>query len=60
MDGVGIDYKGVIVLGETNLPWNIDCAIRKRFEKRIYIPLPDAPARKVLLQNNMAKVPNGL
>lgn len=60
MQGVGNDDKGVLVLGATNLPWALDPAIRRRFEKRIYIPLPDAPARKFLLQNNMAKTPNGL
>jgi len=49
MQGVGNDDKGVLVLGATNLPWALDPAIRRRFEKRIYIPLPDAPARKFLL-----------
>lgn len=60
MQGVGNDDKGVLVLGATNLPWALDPAIRRRFEKRIYIPLPDAPARKFLLENNMAKTPHGL
>lgn len=32
--------KRVIIIGATNHPWDIDEAMRRRFEKRIYIPLP--------------------
>ncbi|CAH1779737.1 unnamed protein product [Owenia fusiformis] len=45
MQGVGTDNDGVLVLGATNIPWTLDSAIRRRFEKRIYIPLPEAGAR---------------
>ncbi len=41
MQGVGSDNQGVLVLGATNLPWEIDPAVRRRLEKRIYISLPD-------------------
>lgn len=41
MNGVSNDCEGVLVLGATNVPWELDSAIRRRFEKRIYIPLPD-------------------
>uniref|UniRef100_A0A915AED9 vesicle-fusing ATPase n=1 Tax=Parascaris univalens TaxID=6257 RepID=A0A915AED9_PARUN len=46
MQGVGNDCEGILVLGATNIPWVLDAAIRRRFEKRIYIPLPDMNARK--------------
>lgn len=45
MQGVGNDNDGILVLGASNVPWELDPAIRRRFEKRIYIPLPDIQAR---------------
>ena len=53
MQGVGHDDRGVLVLGATNLPWALDPAIRRRFERRIYIPLPEYEARLGMLKRNM-------
>ncbi|KAH9586144.1 Vps4 oligomerization [Trypanosoma melophagium] len=53
MDGVGVDPgKIVMVLGATNHPWSIDEAMRRRLEKRIYIPLPDFNDRLELFRIN--------
>lgn len=53
MQGVGKDSEGVLVLGATNVPWGLDSAVRRRFEKRVYIPLPDLEARLALIKNLM-------
>ena len=45
MDGVGKDTKGVLILGATNIPWQLDAAIRRRFQRRVHISLPDTAAR---------------
>ncbi|XP_011501407.1 PREDICTED: vacuolar protein sorting-associated protein 4B [Ceratosolen solmsi marchali] len=50
MQGVGTDNDGILVLGATNIPWVLDSAIRRRFEKRIYIPLPEEPARVIMFK----------
>ncbi len=40
----------IVVIGATNLPWEIDPAFRSRFEKRIYINLPDLLARSKIFE----------
>nr|XP_019956289.1 PREDICTED: katanin p60 ATPase-containing subunit A-like 1 [Paralichthys olivaceus] len=62
MDGVGgalendDPSKMVMVLAATNFPWDIDEALRRRLEKRIYIPLPTAVGRVELLKINLREV----
>lgn len=53
MDGVGVDNTGIIIIAATNLPWAIDPAMRRRFEKRVYVPLPDKDARMALIVHNL-------
>ncbi|GFZ46938.1 ATPase-like fidgetin [Saitozyma sp. JCM 24511] len=60
INGVGNDDTGVLVLGATNIPWQLDPAIKRRFEKRIYIPLPDVQARRRMFELNVGTTPHGL
>jgi len=52
LDGVGRNQDGVLFLGATNRPWALDPAVLRtgRFERKIYIPLPDEDARIQLFQ----------
>jgi vacuolar protein-sorting-associated protein 4 len=50
MDGVGKESKGVLVLGATNIPWQLDAAIRRRFQRRVHISLPDIAARTTMFK----------
>ncbi|KAF8139713.1 P-loop containing nucleoside triphosphate hydrolase protein [Boletus edulis] len=57
MNGVGHDDTGVLVLGATNIPWQLDPAIKRRFEKRVYIPLPGLEARKRMFEIHIGSTP---
>lgn len=43
----------MMVLAATNFPWAIDEALRRRLEKRVYIPLPGAQEREDLMRINV-------
>ncbi|KAJ7447856.1 AAA-domain-containing protein [Mycena galericulata] len=57
MDGVGHDDTGVLVIGATNIPWQIDSSIKRRFQKRIYIPLPNLDARQRMFKLHVGFTP---
>ena len=46
MQKIDKNNDGIVVLGATDLPWSLDSAICRRFQTRIYIPLPEPSARR--------------
>jgi vacuolar protein-sorting-associated protein 4 len=53
MDGLSSsETDRIVTVGATNIPESIDAAFRRRFERRIYIPLPDLPARGAIFLLN--------
>ncbi|MGB9725143.1 MAG: AAA family ATPase [Fervidicoccaceae archaeon] len=52
MDGIQDKDKKlhIYVIGATNKPWQLDEAFIRRFNKRIFIPLPDKEARTQLFE----------
>ncbi|CAM9484003.1 unnamed protein product [Ascophyllum nodosum] len=50
LDGVGTNARDrVLVVGATNRPQELDEAARRRFVKRLYVPLPDKSGRRQLI-----------
>lgn len=55
LDGTGTGGQGrVLLIGATNRPHELDDAARRRFVKRLYIPLPAQHDREVLLRTLIA------
>ncbi|KAL9188508.1 hypothetical protein ACHAXT_006886 [Thalassiosira profunda] len=56
LDGAGNTREGqVLVMGATNRPEELDDAARRRFVKRVYIPLPNESDRKTLVTQMLKK-----
>ena len=57
LDGAGTNAEvRVVVIGATNRPEELDEAVRRRFVKRIYIPLPDNESRRQLFKNLLKNI----
>jgi SpoVK/Ycf46/Vps4 family AAA+-type ATPase len=52
LDGVKDSNEGVLILAATNAPWHLDSAFRRpgRFDRILFVPPPDNPARASILQ----------
>ena len=52
LDGIESSNEGVLILAATNAPWHLDPAFRRpgRFDRVIFVPPPDRPAREAILR----------
>ncbi|XP_061401455.1 fidgetin-like protein 1 [Musca vetustissima] len=61
LDGAATsDDDRVLIVGATNRPQELDDAVRRRFIKRLYVPLPELNARIDILKNLLKTVDNVL
>lgn len=59
LDGAQTSNDGVLVMAATNAPWHMDSAFRRpgRFDRVVFVPPPDAPARAAILGLHLAGKP---
>jgi transitional endoplasmic reticulum ATPase len=59
LDGIGRENRGVLVLAATNMPWDVDGAMKRpgRFSRQVFVPPPDAAARAEMLRIKLTGVP---
>jgi transitional endoplasmic reticulum ATPase len=59
LDGIDASNEGILVVGATNTPWNLDPAFRRpgRFDRIIFIPPPDDPTKESILRLKLKNKP---
>lgn len=59
IDGLKSKRGGMLLLGATNRPWDLDPAAMRhgRFGEQVYVGLPDVPARRFILQSTLGTIP---
>lgn len=53
-------YKGVVVIGTTNLPWDLDQAFGRRFRTKVHVGLPSETARLEIIQHRLSRLNHSL
>lgn len=61
LDGFDRDNRSILVLAATNMPWDVDSAIKRpgRLSKQIFVPPPDVNARAAMFESKLKEVPTG-
>lgn len=59
MDSATSSNEGVYILGATNMPWDVDPALRRpgRFDRMIFVGLPDSEARSAIVRSHLRDRP---
>jgi transitional endoplasmic reticulum ATPase len=59
LDGINASNEGVLIIGATNTPWNLDPAFRRpgRFDRIIFVPPPDEQSREAILKLKLKQKP---
>ncbi len=60
LDGFGTDNHEVLILAATNMPWDVDSALKRpgRFSRQVFVPPPDEAARAHIVELKLAGVPH--
>jgi transitional endoplasmic reticulum ATPase len=61
LDATSGKNEGLLVLGATNMPWDVDEAMKRpgRFDRQVFVPPPDAAARSAMFRAKLRDVPTG-
>ena len=54
LDNISNKQLAVFVIAATNLPWQIDDAVMRRLSRKIYIPMPDVSARRLMFMHGFS------
>jgi SpoVK/Ycf46/Vps4 family AAA+-type ATPase len=59
LDGIDSSNDGVLIIGATNTPWNLDPAFRRpgRFDRIVFVPPPDQDTRISILRLKLKNKP---
>lgn len=59
LDGMSGDNDRVLILAATNMPWDVDEAMKRpgRFDRQLFVPPPDAAARAEMFRLKLIDVP---
>jgi transitional endoplasmic reticulum ATPase len=59
LDGVGRNNDDILFLSASNMPWDVDVAMKRpgRFSRQIFVPPPDLEAKIGILQRKLRNLP---